>query len=258
MKSIRASMLPSYPDCPRRSAAKQWPEIVASIGITLRELPPSIGATVGTASHVGAIGMVNGESELYERSIENLRTNSANGILYDTVTANLNDAEKQISVMLDAFGKQVLPSITDVIGTEIAREASAFGFSITGHSDLETITSIDDLKFGARCRPYHGQIGQYSLTRNANGVQPAKLSRLIWGPRTSVKKTFPGFTFIDYDIRQCEKIAWATIQHIKMHVEAFEKTGNQMSFPANPMSMMCTDKYCPAWGTRWCEYGGKV
>jgi hypothetical protein len=248
-------MIPSYPDCPRRAAGRQWPELVASIGIELRQLPPSIGASVGTAAHVGSIGLIKKESDIIDKSVQKLRELTQNGVSYDTVTGKLKDAEKQVITLVNCFERQVLPGITDVIRCEQSRRATALGFEITGSSDIETVDSIPDLKFGSKCRPYHGQLGIYSLIRTAEGETKPERVYLIHGPRTPVKKTFEGFTFIDYDVNLCEKIAWMTMQHIKAHLDAFDRKPDPMVFPANPMSMMCSDKYCNSWGTKWCEYG---
>ena len=51
---LRASMLPSWPDCPRRGAAKQWRHGVNTAGYHLRESRSSVGAAVGTAVHAAA------------------------------------------------------------------------------------------------------------------------------------------------------------------------------------------------------------
>jgi hypothetical protein len=37
----------------------------------------------------------------------------------------------------------------------------------------------------------------------------------------------------------------------------FNATGDVNCFMANQMSMMCSDKYCPAWGTKFCELSGE-
>jgi hypothetical protein len=251
-------MIPSYNDCARRAAAKQWPELAVSVGVIIKQLPPSIGASVGTAAHVGSIALVKNESDVIDRSVEKLREITQNGVLYDTITGKLNDAEQQVITLVGGFKKQILPGITDVTRCEQSRRAIALEFEITGSSDIETVNSIPDLKFGNKCRPYHGQLGVYSLIRSAEGDSKPERLYVIHGPRTPVKKTFSGFTIIDYDVDMCEKIAWVTMQHIKSHIDAFDKKSDPMVFPANPMSMMCTDKYCPAWGTKWCEFGGKL
>jgi hypothetical protein len=52
--NIRASMLPSYPDCPRRAAAKQFKKDIQAAGYELRQTAPSAGSSAGTSVHKGS------------------------------------------------------------------------------------------------------------------------------------------------------------------------------------------------------------
>lgn len=259
---IRSSMLPSYPDCPRRGAAKQFRELIINAGFTLRNLMPSIGAAIGTGCHSGAINLLNdvilsgvpgSKSDAEELSIIRFREQIELGVVWDSITCKNNDAEKQIRILLNSFLLEALPQIKPKF-TEFARLAVLGEIENTGHTDIETIENgIDDLKFGAQFRPYHSQLGDYAILRESMAGGKVESLRLFHMPRVSLKKNYPGMSVFHYDIRESKNAAWYTIRMIRGQVLKFIETKNPWSFPANPMSMMCSEKYCPAHGTDFCK-----
>ncbi len=58
---------------------------------------------------------------------------------------------------------------------------------------------------------------------------------------------------IEYDRGACLRHAVGTIKRIKRAVLEFRQTGDPEAFPANPMSQLCTNKYCSARGTSFCD-----
>jgi hypothetical protein len=270
MISIRVSMLPSYADCPRRAAAKQWRRLIVDKGFDLRELEKPIGTAVGDGGHEIARllciakrdGIAVMDYDVIDAGIEKFRDSSANGILFDETTSNKNDAEKQVQMLGRSFCAQVLPNVMPEIvechdgsGQEVTRSARFEDrITITMHPDLETRdNTIEDWKFG-KLFPYTvPQLGGYSLGRHSNG-SPRPVGLTMWHlPRTSLKKAFPGASPHKYDVALCEKAAFATISRACADVTKFQESGEPWCFPANPLSMMCSDKYCPAWGSNFCE-----
>jgi hypothetical protein len=127
------------------------------------------------------------------------------------------------------------------------------GWKLTGHIDLYThAQEVDDLKTGAVRRPYQAQLGGYSLLAKSNGM-PVKGVGITFVPRGKKTKPQPPAERQPYNIAVAEKAAYATINQIRADVEKFQQTGDPYSFPANPMSLMCSAKYCPAHGTKFCK-----
>src|SRR5688572_26808063 len=105
---IRASMLPAWPDCPRRGAARQYKKEIEAAGFTLRKILPSIGAAVGTAVHawLGARlrWTLNKEETIdTEAPMNAFREEIAPGAEWDATTPNIAVAEHQIARMAKAF-----------------------------------------------------------------------------------------------------------------------------------------------------------
>ena len=257
---IRASMLPSYADCARRTAGKQYGRMIEAAGWKLRALMPSVGAAVGTATHAaveyvlrekmrtGSPGRV---ADGLEIALARLREEIAPGAEWDATTPNVLTAEEQIGRLTRAY----LPTAEAVqpLAVELSLAATVGpGWELTGHIDLLTIQAdLSDLKTGAIRRPYHGQLGAYSLLARSNGHKINKLGTMFV-TRVRIKKPQPSPEYTDYEREACERAAFATIKDIQRDVEQFEKSGNPDSFRANNMSLMCSRRYCPAWGTTFC------
>lgn len=263
MINIRASMLPSYQDCPRRAAAKQWRKIINDAGYQLRSLQTSIGAIVGTGMHTGAQAMAEsvirtGESlpvsEAIEISITAMRSELSNGAIYDATTKNSNNAEFQTKRLTEAFAIDVLPNI-EPERVEVQRVVKINDeFEFSGKTDCEAAGGfIEDYKGGSQYRPAHQQFGGYVILRSSYKESETTTCRMWHLPRTSVNRTYPGTDKYLYDVNQCTAAAWASIQHIMRDMREFLRTGEPWAFACNPMSAICSDKYCPAWGTDFCD-----
>ncbi len=261
---IRGSMLSSYPDCPRRGFAAQYWKLVESAGFTLRQTRPSIGAAVGTGVHAGGeYGLtlkMRGErasvQDEVEIAINAMRGEMRDGVVYDHETTSPNDAESQVRVLVNSYHEEIIP-IINPLRLEVQREAMVSPtIKLTGRTDIETVEHlIYDVKAGSKESPHYGQFGGYSLLKKAHG-EPVAGIRSAYLQRT--KKTYPGAKVIPYDIATCEQTAYAvTAQIARDHIQ-FERSGNPLVIAANPMSNMCSEKYCKAWGTTFCQLGRKT
>lgn len=256
-------MIPGWFDCPRRAAAKAFYKDIEAAGYTLRKTPASIGAIVGTSVHFGAEEMLRGKiltgnltptQDCIDMSIEKMREEIQPGAIWDGTTTTKNEAEKQIKIMVVAYAIEIAPKIqpgelevqrSGLIGTKI---------KLTGRSDVETITDdLRDTKTGAVIRPHHGQVGGYSLLRYNATKRPTRSIIVDYIPRVSTKKIYPGTQCIEYNPTLCEHVAYQTIGHIARSVDTFRKTQNPWAFGCNAMSMLCSEKYCPAYKTPFCE-----
>jgi hypothetical protein len=163
----------------------------------------------------------------------------------------------QIKTLVGILYSEVIPSKRPR-SIETKRTARVIeDFEITGSLDLEECDeTISDLKTG-KLGCYHGQLGEYSLLKKAHtGTSAGKLI-IDHVPRFKLSKPYPGTQKIEYDVAQCEIIAHSVTQRIVSDVKRFQKTANPWCFMANPMSMMCSKRYCPAWGSNFCEFGVK-
>lgn len=267
--NIRASMLPSYPDCPRRAVAKQYRRKFEKLGYTFRNLPPSVGAAAGTAVHSGAEQLLRalhaGKSITIEQALEpaitGFQEETGKGAIWDDTTPNSNVAIEQIRKMVTAYSQHLeMPAtINDEPAVELSLEANAGdGWTLTGHIDLVTATGwVRDTKTGALIRPYHTQLGAYSLLVRSNKIIKVEGAAIDFIQRVGKTKHQPPRVEQTYPVRSCEREAESLIQRIKSDMAAFDGTQSVGCFMANQMSMMCSDKYCPAWGTSFCELTGK-
>lgn len=270
--NIRASMIPSYPDCPRRAVAKSFGKKFVRAGYTFRQLPPSVGAAAGTAVHASTAEMDRavwrGEKPNVDAAVDmaiaGFMEETSTGCTWDDTTPNANAAQHQIKRMTLAYTPRMPLTINGEpaveIGGEMGLRANAGdGWFLTGHPDLiDAERFIRDKKTGSVVRPYHGQLGGYSLLVRSNGIcEPAGLG-MDYIPRTPRTKGQKPPIITEYPVSACERCAMGIIQRIKADMKLFDETGDlERAFSANQMSMMCTDKYCPAWGTNFCELSGK-
>lgn len=269
MPNIRASMLPSYQDCPRRAVAKSYGRKFTELGYELRQLPPSVGAAAGTAVHISTSeldrALWRGEPANIDTAVELAITAFSaeveTGCVWDDTTPNQNTAQQQIRRMTMAYVPRMPLTLTNgqpavEIGGEEGLKANAGdGWTVTGHPDL-----IDDLKFvrdkktGAVVRPYHPQLGGYSLLVRSNGVCVPEGVGMDYIPRTARTKDQKPMLITEYPVAACEHLAVGVIKRIKDDMRLFDETGDlDRAFGVNMMSLLCTDKYCCAFGTKFCE-----
>jgi hypothetical protein len=261
---IRSSMLPSAADCMRRAAAAQFKTEITDAGYRLRERLPVIGGIVGTGTHKGTEHTIETYiktgnhariTDCIEIGIESIKSEIISGIIWDPTTPSKNDAEQQCKQMVNAYCVMIAPNIKPVAVPEKYRQAKiSEDILFTGSTDIETIENdIRDVKTGYALKPFQAQQGGYSLLRKAAIKQPTNRLIVDFLPRTSVKKTFPGPTTKIYDVDLCEQMAYSIILRIASAVRKFRLAGNSNAFPCNPMSILCSEKYCTAFGTEFCR-----
>lgn len=262
--TIRCSMLSSYQDCPRRAAAKQWPALISDAGFSLERNLVSVGAAVGTATHKAGeaalaekkiSGMLLPFNDCLEQALCLFDEEISDGVEWDATTGNRDTSQKQIKRMSMAYyfgpAQEIFPAEieTKMVGS------LGDGFLLTGHADLITAEStIHDTKTGVANRPHWGQLGGYSLLRLANGHS---VSGLVCDfiKRCALAKPQEPVLRIEYDDATARAFAVSVVKRIKADIARFMETGDENSFLANPMSMLCGRKYCPAAGTNFCRLG---
>lgn len=269
MSNIRASMLPGYSDCTRRAVAKQFKRKFQKLGYEFRELPPSVGSSVGTAVHASTaalnLALWKGDTpnvnQAVEMAISAMVEELSTGAEWDATTPNLNTAQLQVQRMTECYAPKMpftLPDGTPAveIGGELGLTADCGnGWILTGHPDLiDADRVLEDTKTGAVVRPYQGQLGGYSLLVRSNQICELTGLGMRYIPRIGKTKFQTPPIFTGYDVAPCERNAMGTIQRIKSDMALFDVDGDlERAFPCNQSSMMCSDKYCIAKGTSFCE-----
>jgi hypothetical protein len=277
---VRASSLSSYSDCARRAATRLvWREIKAA-GYDLRETERGIGAAVGTAVHKGASVMLEEKAKSGEMpppdvatdaAMDTLRAETADGIRFDTkTTINMDEAETQVVRMTAVYRRDVAPDIQPLIVEERLEATipwSTQGLVLSGQSDViaREPSRVRDLKTGAKPGNHNPQVGAYSLLARSTGIDVREagvdfIQRVHITNRTKTQAQPPAIIQKD-DIAKVETAAINVLRHIDGDIRTFREgdpergllPGDPWAFVANPSSMLCSPKYCPAHGTPWCH-----
>lgn len=274
---IRPSSLTTYQDCGRRFAARHMRKDVEAAGYVLSNArPSSAGALVGSGVHAGAAWTLEqmragagagGEKDAIEVSIEMFRDRAQmEGAEWDQTTPSPNTAEKQIGRMLKVYRGQVAPRIRPVMIEERLEVTLAQGWimsgqvdAMTGALDLENSDRIRDVKTGVKQRANGAQYGGYSLILKAHGHHPAAVIE-DFIPRVALAKEQPAARSTEINHHDAEQDAWQTVQSIMRDAAEFMARADdpngedpRAAFRANPASSLCSARWCPAHGTRWCR-----
>ncbi len=261
---IRASSLSNYADCPRRTAAKTLKEELEEAGYKLNTTPNSIGAIVGTAMHAGIAhslsekiktGILGTIKDAEEMSLSNLSeglTKDDAEVLLDSITKDVNEAQKQTLGVLRSAHQYILPTIEP---KEVERrlEANLSATTIlTGQIDVIIPNGIIDWKSGTRRRPNGPQYGAYLLLSRTHGIEVEDAME-YYIPRVKSDKTSKEPELHKYTGSIVENQAIAIATRFEKDVLEFRETKSRFAFMANPNSMLCSPKYCSAFGTNFCK-----
>ena len=257
---IRPSSLSSFMDCGRRAATKLFWREIHGAGFTLRSLPAGIGAATGTATHAGMgymlrekmlTGFLGNETEQDQRALESLSEQVAPGCTYDATSPNINTAQAQVLRQTRAY-REFIAATIEPVTIEQRYEAECGNLLLSGQIDiLESNGVISDLKTGTAQRSNVLQYSAYSLLLQTHGITITG-AREDFIRRVAIKNPQPEPIRTQIDIGHGEHVVMATIQRLTRDYEAFIKTGDPLSFAANPMSVLCGEKWCPAFNSSFC------
>lgn len=264
----RPSSLDGYADCARRIVAKDLRHIVEHVtGVELRQLAPHIGASVGIAVHAAAQFTLSTKLQSHGQdlgkqdeadavAIDRLREHVAGGVIWDQATSRLNDAEKQVQRMGKKYRRAVAPKVNVVFVESRETVDAGDGWLMSGQADIvaREPNQIRDLKSGKTMGFHMAQLGSYSLIYRGAGVV-GDIEHLVIDhvPRTVLSQSQADPVEIVYDVALAENIAARRLADMKNDVGRFMETGDPAEFVANPSSMLCKSKFCPAWGTKFCR-----
>lgn len=277
---VRPSSLTSYLDCPRRWAARHLRDEVVTAGYELNTSPPtSAGALVGSGVHAGAAwtleqmraaGSAGPEADAVEQAILGFRDRlTIEGADWDETTDRPNTAEAQITRMVKVYRRQVAPGIEPIEIEQRAEASFAPGWIVSGQLDTlarnaaaaagpDAGQTIRDLKTG-RKRANGVQYGTYSMIFEAHGYLPTTIIE-DFIPRVRLSKEQPDAEPVALDLATARQDAWETLHAVRRDTDEFVRrvadpnaeapTG---AFRPNPGSSLCSARWCPAHGTRFCR-----
>lgn len=243
---------------------------IEAAGHRLHELPQGIGASIGTSVHSGVAytltekatsGRLAPDSSMTDAAVHEFREIARQGIDYDKETSTANMAERQVTRMALAYQMTVAPTVEPILVEQRFEVDTGIGFILSGQSDLiaREPKTLRDLKSGKRRGHHKAQIGAYSLISRAHGyeIDHAKEDFVARTPLTKPQATPLTFT---YDLAVAENAAWSILKRIKVTLETFRNgsddghilAGDPWAWTANPSSMLCSARWCPAYKTSWC------
>jgi hypothetical protein len=275
---VRASSLNGVADCELRSIADQFPSLIEdAAGVAPRKRKPHIGTAMGSAlhnavRHVLTTGTLDGALDIGKKA---LAEEVKEEFIEDDVTKDVDMAHAQMERMLAAWyplsktyqiaftelnlGKPEKPGEPDnrvTLGkTSLPSNDEEFiEFLGSGHIDVVTLTpSIIDHKFGKNKPNSIIQMGFYSMLLRTKMGQAVKGLEQHWTPRRTLKKEQPEPEVTEYNVSIAERLAWGVKERIKRTVTELYDGGDIYAVPANPMSKLCSEKFCLIWGTDACK-----
>ena len=262
MFSIRASSLTDYYDCSRRAATKIFRDQIGAAGYQLATLRKMIGAAIGTGAHAameytlrekmksGGLGF-NDEAEA--RAIDALQEAVNEGVTYDfKVAQTLKGAQEQVLRKVKEIRTAIAPQLRP-LDVEIQLRAEYRGIEVTGTLDIREKEGPADLKSGKFKRQNGPQYGLYGMLADTHYEKSTRI-REIYLATAPLDKPQPKAEFADYNVEDSARFARSMLDNIIDDHAKFENTGgDRFSFRANPASLLCGPKYCPAYGTTFCK-----
>lgn len=274
---IRCSSLSGYPDCPRRGAARLfWREIEAS-GFRLRRTMRGIGAAIGTALHKSAStvlaekarsGALPPMTVATDIAVDELDEQIGREIEFDGpkgMTHSPREAQQQLRSMVRAYHQVVAPTIEPIIIEERLEAEVEPGIVLSGQPDVVAREPhrVRDLKSGAR-RPGSNapQLGGYSLLARSHGLDIESAS-IDFIRRVRITTPQPDPVSNPVAVAPAETAAANILRHMAGDLVTFRHgdparrilPGDPWAFVANPSSILCSAKWCPAYGTEFCHEG---
>lgn len=258
---IRSSSTPDYADCPERWAVRNLRKEITALGYEFRQTGRSIGASNGTAVHKSAAHILTGmmetgdpgsEDDAVEVGHEGLKeAMEEEEMIWDNTTPDINAAHQQVSRQARLYHSKVAPGIKPIAVEQELKGTLKEGFILVGHLDVSEEFDLHDLKTGRNQRANAAQYGCYSLLRRTN-KQPSRNLIEDYVRRVGVRTPQPDPERVVYPSERAEQIAAKTLKRIIADIEQFRETEDPWSFLPNPNSMLCSDRFCPAWGTNFC------
>jgi hypothetical protein len=166
--------------------------------------------------------------------------------------------------MTRAYFRSVAPRVDPIVVEERLEAEVSPGLVLSGQPDIvaREPRAVRDLKTGARLGSHAPQIGGYALLARSHALDIDEAA-IDWVQRAPVAKPQPDPVSVELRVADAETAAANIIRHIAGDLRTFRYgdaerhilPGDPWAFLANPASMLCSPKYCPAHGTEFCREG---
>lgn len=183
--------------------------------------------------------------------------------MWDELTGDLNTAEKQLRRMNHSWHQHLAPTIHPRLVEQRLECVVSPGVVMSGQMDVvDTVGNgvrIRDNKTTKVKRSAHVQLGAYGLVLHSHQyeVQALVIDHI---PRVKIRDEQPPPQTRSVDLRSALEDAMQAVQDVGRATDLFRKRAADpagmdpiSAFPANPSSSLCSDKWCPAWGTATCR-----
>lgn len=262
-------MLPGYADCERRAVAKAMRPLIEAAGFGLNADHRTAGGVIGSAIHRQAEytltykmkhGTLGNDLEAEQRAIQFIDEESKLGVMWDDTSPNKPDAQRQAQRMTMSYRRGLAPKLNPLLVETRLEAKFSTRIVVSGQSDLLTAEpgNVRDLKTGVQSRANQAQLGSYRLLARSHGHIAEKTFE-DWIPRDRLSKAQRDpITFI-YDADIAERSAFAILTRLDQAYADFKHrlvAGHappEDAFLANPASNLCSAKWCPAHGTKFCR-----
>lgn len=268
---IRCSSTNNWPDCNRRAAADILTREIEGAGYKLHHPAPSAAAHVGSGVHAASGQMLaeKAASGTWNRTaaidagIEALHKRAEEeGASWDAPDVDsMNTAEAQVRRMSIAYETYIAPVVEPITVEQRLEADLGGGFILSGQSDntAREPNAIRDTKTGAALRYYVPQIGGYGRLQRAHAKQADK-GIIDFVPRSRLNKPQLVPVSVSVDIARAEAVNERIVSEMIRSITLFREGSDEMRLPAgdarafiaNPSSMLCSPKFCRAWGSQFC------
>lgn len=200
-------------------------------------------------AHAGLAKVITGGT--MDEAMKEAESKFKGDLIWDKVTTSKADALRQVKSIVTAFQRRILPSLKPLHVEKTLQAQVAPGVLIQGTLDLiEEDGSITDHKTG---RPAHFglQLTAYRQLAKANGYPEAPKLQALRIQRVHPDKPQP-----EPELKQVTPVPRefdGAVKRVVTALNTLEATRDPQSLAANPMSNICTEFDCPAWGGDYCD-----
>jgi hypothetical protein len=201
-------------------------------------------------------------------AVEELGAQTVEEVLFDAprgATHNMREAEHQTLAMTRAYRGVIAPQIHPIIVEERLEAELEPGIVLSGQPDViaREANTVRDLKTGTRrIGSFAPQLGGYSLLARSNGLD-IESAGIDFIQRVPVTKPQPDPVSNPVPIAPAETAASNILRSIARDLDVFRNgdperrilPGDPWAFAANPSSILCSERWCPAYGTDFCHEG---
>ena len=233
---------------------------IKEAGYTLREIVSHVGASVGTGTHAAVAscmsakmttGELGNQTEDEQRGIASLEEQVGYGVVWDPTTPNLSTGQKQVVRMYRSYRAGVAPAVQPTAIERRLEFRTRRGNVLSGQVDLVE-RGLRDVKTGVLQRYNLAQYGAYSLLERAAQGEVAFLVE-DYIKRVDIDKEQPAPVEVQYPVALAERVAANVIADVEEKYARFIASGDNLVFRANAGSVLCGDRFCPAFSSTWCE-----